>query len=71
MTISFRNCQRKAKASANTGVSPLRFASVEMTGCMAGARRKQKQIPEGNDNSNVNVNVNVYVYGNGRQGQGQ
>jgi hypothetical protein len=29
---------RKAKARADTGVSPLRFASVEMTGVRAGMK---------------------------------
>jgi len=38
----------RAKASADAGVSPLRFASVEMTAYLD-AREMQKQIPFGND----------------------
>jgi NAD(P)-dependent dehydrogenase (short-subunit alcohol dehydrogenase family) len=40
--------ERKARAKANTGVSPLRYASVEMTRSLGGAG--EKQIPFGDDN---------------------
>ena len=39
--------ERKARAKANTGVSPLRCASVEMTAFESGIRKKR--IPGGND----------------------